>query len=362
MAAFITRTGVFLPGDPVDNVSIPAYLGRLLGEARVRQRVLKANGIKQRHYALDRHQNATHNVYELAAFAAKDCLEGIDLEAPITYLSAGSTNTPLNGPGLSSMLHGELQKHGLVNHSLEINSNAGICTSAAQALVNTCRAIQGGDHIHALCVGVEQPSAILKSKAIKPIYDVGQMLRDVRQSKWFMSIFLRFMLSDGAGAFLMQDKPIEGGTSFEVIWTHSRSFANEAPLCMKLDNRNALLSQDIQVLTKHMGPCIKQVVAEAMERNDDHLANYKVILPHLSSLFFRRTMFDVFKTLSEGEDHRIEHWTNLATKGNTGSASIFIMLDEYARTHELRSGNRLLLFIPESGRFNFVLISLQVVA
>ena len=361
MAAFITKTGTFLPGEPVDNASISTYIGSLWGESRVRERVLKANGIKQRYYALDRRQNATHDVYALAALAAKNCLESADLEEPISYLSAGSTHTPLNGPGLSSMLHGELEECGLVHHPLEINSNAGICTSAAQALVNTCRAVHCGDHRHALCIGVEQPSAILKSKSIKPTYDVGQMLRDIRQSKWFMSIFLRFMLSDGAGAFLVQNTPQKTGASFEVTWTHSRSFANEAPLCMKLDNRNALLSQDIQVLTKHMGPCIKQVVTEAMETHDDHLGNYKIILPHLSSYFFRRHMFDVFRSLGDGDERRFDYWTNLATKGNTGSASIFIMLDEYIRTHELEDGDRLLLFIPESGRFNFVLISLRVV-
>jgi 3-oxoacyl-[acyl-carrier-protein] synthase III len=361
MAAFITRTGAFLPGEPVDNASIPAYLGTLLGEAKTREVVLKANGIQHRHYALDRRQNATHDVYEMAALAVASCLEGADLETPISYLSAGSTHTPFNGPGLASMLHGELQQSGLIDHALEINSNAGICTSAAQALVNTCRAVRSGDHRRGLCVGVEQPSAILKSTAIRPTYDVPQMLRDVRQSKWFMSVFLRSMLSDGAGAVLVQDQPAEAGPSFEVVWTHSRSFANEAPVCMKLDNRNALLSQDIQVLTKHMGPCIQKLVAEAMAKNDDHLASYTVILPHLSSFFFRKEMLKVFRLHTEGKPHRIETWTNLATKGNTGAASIFIMLDEYARTHQLASGDRLLLFIPESGRFNFVLVSLKVI-
>jgi 3-oxoacyl-[acyl-carrier-protein] synthase-3 len=140
MTVFITRTGSFLPGEPVENAAIPDYLGSLLGEAKTREIVLRANGIRQRHYALDRRQNATHDVYEMAALAAQSCLDGGALEEPITYLSAGSTHTPLNGPGLASMLHGRLQRLGLVDHALEINSNAGICTSAAQALVNASRA------------------------------------------------------------------------------------------------------------------------------------------------------------------------------------------------------------------------------
>ncbi len=366
MSAFITRTGAFLPGPPVDNDSISDYMGSMLGEGKVRQSVLRANGIQQRHYALDRRQKATHDVYQLAALAIENCLAGLNLEgdaleAPISYLSAGSTHTPFNGPGLSSMLHGELQERGLLSHALEINSNAGICTSGAQALVNTFRAVRGNEHRFALCVGAEQPSAVLKSKALRPVYDLPQMFRDLRRSKWFMSIFLRFMLSDGAGAFLVQDRPAKTGPSFEITWTHSRSFAHEAPVCMQLDNKNALLSQDIQILTQYLGPCIKKVVTEAMEVNDDQLGNYKVILPHLSSFIFRRIMLNIFRSAPQDDDRKIDYWTNLATKGNTGSASIFIMLDEYARSHDLKDGERLLLFIPESGRFNFVLISLLVV-
>lgn len=361
MSAYITGTGAFLPGDPIDNGSIPDYLGTLWGERRVREQILRANGIKERHYALDRRQRATHNVYEMAALAAETCLRDRDLAETISYLAAGSTNTPLNGPGLSSILHGELAKRGLVNRSLEINSNSGICTSAAQALVNTYRAVHSGEHAHALCVGVEQPSVILKSKAIRPTYDVAQMVRNLRQSQWFMSVFLRFMLSDGAGAFLVESQPAGEGPSFEISWTYSRSFAHEAPLCMKLDNERALLSQDIKVLTQHMGPCIEKVVTEAMAQHDDHLGEYEAILPHLSSFFFRNIMFGVFKSVTAEDDRRIAHWTNLATKGNTGAASIFIILDEYIRTHELKHGDRLLLFVPESGQFNFVLVSLKVV-
>ena len=41
-------------------------------------------------------------------------------------------------------------------------------------------------------------------------------------------------------------------------------------------------------------------------------------------------------------------FTNLSTKGNTGSASIYIILDELASSGKIRSGDRLLCFIPET--------------
>ena len=48
-----------------------------------------------------------------------------------------------------------------------------------------------------------------------------------------------------------------------------------------------------------------------------------------------------------------ERWfTNLTEKGNTGSASPYIMLDELFHSGRLKVGERILLAVPESGRFS----------
>ena len=48
-----------------------------------------------------------------------------------------------------------------------------------------------------------------------------------------------------------------------------------------------------------------------------------------------------------------EKWfTNLTTKGNTGSASIYIMLDELLKSGKVKKNDTLLCFVPESGRFS----------
>lgn len=361
MTCFITRTGSFLPGQPVANDAIQHYLGTIEGEEKVKRQVLNANGIQTRHYALSTDQSPTHDVYQLAARAAEGCLTGASLDSPITYLSAGSTYTPLAAPGIASILHGALAKKALADTPLEVNSNAGICTSAATALVNACRAIRAGDHAAALCVGTEHASEILKSTAIRPPQDTEMIQQDLKQSQWFMSVFLRFMLSDGAGACLLQDQPSPTGTSLAIDWIFSRSFAGETELCMKLDNRTTLLSQNLSVLSKYLFVCAEKFVGQAMQRHAESLDNYRVILPHISSFFFRRKMERLIRKFTRNPDRTVEYWTNLATAGNTGAASIFIMLDEYLRTHTLRAGDRLLLFIPESGQFNYVLVSLTAV-
>ena len=83
-----------------------------------------------------------------------------------------------------------------------------------------------------------------------------------------------------------------------------------------------------------------------------------MVLPHMSSYYFERS---VRKIMDELSPHReVPYWTNLRTAGNTGAASIFIMLDEYLKTQPVANGDRILLFVPELGQFNYVLVSLTV--
>jgi 3-oxoacyl-[acyl-carrier-protein] synthase III len=356
---YITNTGSFLPGDPVENQDIYRYLGKVMGEARVKNKILAVNGIQTRHYALDKKQSATHSIYELAARAVRDCLPPDGTAPRIDYLSAGTTYAPILAPGLSSLLHDQLSRDKIVNHSLEINSNSGICSSGAQALVNAARAVKSGEAKAAVCVGVEQSSVGLRSRTFRTVYDIPAILRDVRTSRWFMSVFLRFMLSDGAGAFLLEPRPREQGLSLQVNWTYSRSFANQAPLCMQLQSQPLMLTQDVRILAKYMAPLSREAVEGALHEHGEVLDCYSMVLPHMSSYYFEPSVKKIMAELSPNRD--VPYWTNLRTAGNTGAASIYIMLDEYLKTQPVTAGDRILLFVPESGQFNFVLISLTVV-
>lgn len=356
---YITSTGSFLPGDPVENRSIPQYLGRVLGEGRVREKILAVNGIQTRHYALDQKQNPTHSIYELATEAVKNCLSQDQAVPRVDYLSAGTTYAPILAPGLSSLLHDQLSREKVIEHSVEINSSSGICSSGAQALVNATRAVKSGEAKAAICVGVEQSSIGLRSKAFRAVYDIPAILRNVRTSRWFMSVFLRFMLSDGAGAFLLEPQPGEHGFSLQVNWTYSRSFANQAPLCMQLQSNPLRLSQDIRILAKYMAPLSREAVVGALCEHGETLDSYKMVLPHMSSYYFEPAVKKIMAELSPSRG--VPYWTNLRTAGNTGAASIYIMLDEYLKTQPVAPGDRILLFVPESGQFNYVLASLTVV-
>jgi 3-oxoacyl-[acyl-carrier-protein] synthase III len=353
---YITSTGSYLPGEAIDNDHLSRYLGSMIGERWVKEKILRANGIQTRHYALDERQNETYSAYELAARAVENVL------APnITpdYLAAGSTHTPLLAPGLSSLLHDALSKHNQVNYPVEISSHSGICSSGAQALVNASRTVRAGDAQAAICVGVEQPSAAMRAKVFRPSYDLWAMYKNIRSSKWFMATFLRFMLSDGAGACLLEPQPRAQGLSLKIDWSYSRSFANEAPLCMQLPNTPPLtLRQDIKVLAKYMAPLSERIVEESLQKNNEKLDDYSVVLPHMSSYYFEPV---VKKIIAKLATKPVPYWTNLRTAGNTGAASMYIILDHYLKTQPVNNGDRLLLFVPESGQFNFVIISLTVI-
>lgn len=72
---FITRIASYLPNEPVLNDDIENHLGKISGNAsRVRSIVLRQNGIKKRHYAIDTEQNITHTNAELAAISVKKIL------------------------------------------------------------------------------------------------------------------------------------------------------------------------------------------------------------------------------------------------------------------------------------------------
>jgi 3-oxoacyl-[acyl-carrier-protein] synthase-3 len=54
-------------------------------------------------------------------------------------------------------------------------------------------------------------------------------------------------------------------------------------------------------------------------------------------------------------------YSNLATKGNVGAASIFLIIDDLLRSGDLRDGQKILLAVPESGQCIMAYAGLTVV-
>jgi len=84
------------------------------------------------------------------------------------------------------------------------------------------------------------------------------------------------------------------------------------------------------------------------------------VLCHYSSHHFKGKIFEMMNAAGVGipED---KWFSNLYTRGNTGCASIFIMLDEFRKTQSYKAGDTILCMVPESGRFNNAYMQLTVI-
>ena len=199
----------------------------------------------------------------------------------------------------------------------------------------------------------------------------------------FEKDFLRWMLSDGAGAFLLQPAPRPGKRALRIEWIDILSQAHALPACMYAGaekEENGSLSgwagfspvdwaqqsifavkQDVRLLNDAV---VEHTLVKPLEKliASGRLPAEQVdwFLPHMSSAYFRQPMCDAMQRI--GYAIPPEKWfTNLSLRGNTGAASMFIMIDELLRSERLAHGQKILCFTPESGRFTGSLMLLSVV-
>lgn len=366
MTAYITSVGSYLPGEPIGNDDIEAYIGTTSSSNRIGMRMLEANGIEKRHYALDRDGQTLMLNEELAENAIREALADRGLTTrDIGMLATGTTQGDLPVPGFASMVHGRLG-----GGPMEILSAGGVCCSGIAALRAAEASVSLKRHRVAVAVGSELVSRTLRADRFN-------------ERAGFDTEFLRWMLSDGAGAVVIEDGPRQDRPSLRIDWSHLVSHADQFPVCMYAGTADpesvnagttwqdqatpaeahALgmlnLRQDTGILNSIVALGVEEYVGlvrdgKIVPEDIDHL------LVHYSSEYFRS---DIVRLMSEaGLMIPEEKWfTNLRTKGNTGAASIFIMLEEAFNDGRFSPGDRILLMVPESGRFSVSFVHLTCV-
>ncbi|MDX2242076.1 MAG: StlD/DarB family beta-ketosynthase [Leptolyngbyaceae cyanobacterium bins.302] len=372
-SVYITSIGKFLPGEPIANDEMENYLGKINDRpSKVRQRILKSNGIQQRYYALDRAQNLTYSNSQLAANAVRDALSQTQvLPDEIDLLATGTTWADLLVPGFASMVHGELSELS----PIETMTSMGVCCAGVGALKYAVSQVKLGEKRNAIAVASEQPSRLFKHTNFE-----AETAIQSGASPSFDTEFLRWMLSDGAGAFLLQNHPNRSGISLKVEWIELVSHANAYPVCMyagaaddtarkswmhyssyeEAAKAGALnLRQNIRLLDDVVKLGVEGWLRliEAGRVKPDEI---DWLLCHYSSHFFRGQIVDLLD--KAGCMIPEEKWfTNLYTRGNTGCASIYLMLEELFHSGKLQPGQKIFCFVPESGRFTTAYMLLTVV-
>jgi len=376
---YIRALSAFLPGDPVDNDAIEQVLGMACGRpSRAKKVVLRSNGIKTRHYAIDPHtRRPTHDNAALTGEAIRGLQRfGLRLD-DIGLLACGTTLADQTMPSHALMVHGALK-----NPACEAVSTAGICLSGVMAMKYAWLAIAAGDKDSAVATGSENASAIMRGEFFQAENETGASQLSTRPELQFDTDFLRWMLSDGAGAAWLSASPNPNGLSLKIDWIEQRSYAHLMPPCMYaggevvdgvlkgwreyspqdwVHKKIFSVKQDVKLLNEHIVPVtVETPLAEllAAKRFDPAAIDY--FLPHYSSEFFRDRLRQGMQAV--GCDIAPEKWfTNLTTKGNTGSAAIYIMLEELFNSGRLAPGEKLLCYIPESGRFSSAFMLMTVV-
>lgn len=367
-----------MPNEPVCNNEMEEYLGYIGGKkSKAKNIVLRSNGIKRRFYVMEKGtQKPLFSNAQLTANAIKQ-LENENFSLKdLQTLSCGTTSPDQLLPNHTLMVQGELGISGI-----ETLSASGICLSGINALKYIYYGIKAGDLHNGISTGSEVSSMVLSARNFKEESDHKEL--EKHPGIEFEKDFLRWMLSDGAGAMLIQNRPNKNGLSLEIKWIDILSYAGEMPICMysgcEVDENDVATSwrayeqqevmqksllgvkQNVKLLNENI---IKYTVTKPMlsikEKRDLKEESINYFLPHYSSTFFRDKVYEGMK--KAGLEIPFEKWfTNLVEFGNTGSASMYIMLEELFNSGKLKRGDTLLCYIPESGRFSTAFMYLEVV-
>jgi 3-oxoacyl-[acyl-carrier-protein] synthase-3 len=379
--AYVTGWGVNLPNEPVDNGHIEAVLGQVQSRSsRVKRRVLMNNGIQSRYYAIDPDSGAmTHTNASLTAGAIRNASNqsGFSVDA-IQCLACGTSSADQIIPAHANMVHAELKIP-----PCDILSASGVCCAGISALKYGFLNVAYGACDNAIVTGSELASPSLRASHFDSQVVPDTNLPDDHVLLPFSNEFLRWMLSDGAGALLIERAPKRDALSLRIDWVDIMSFANDSDVCMyfglskkddgttesyrTVDNSERLfkegflsLGQDVRVLNDCLPLLMGKAVSRVKQKRCLSSSSVDWLLPHYSSQWFRQRLYDGMADL--GFEIPWERWfTNLTTKGNTGSAAFYIMLEELLSSGKLAPGQQILGIIPESARMMFGFVHLTVV-
>ena len=375
---YITNTAVYFPNQPVSNDEMEDFLGYIDNKPSKSKRiVLRNNGIKNRFYALDKQGKPTHTNAQMTALATRALFKG-NPEAlkNIELLSCGTSSPDQMMPSHGVMVHGLLPE----TQAIEVVSPAGVCCAGMHALKYAYLSIKAGEIQQAVATGSERFSALLVSSVFE---EEAQQLKLLEANPYigFEKEFLRWMLSDGASAFLMSDKPNKNGISLCVEWVEGISYANEKDACMymgaekledgtlkgyldysaeEIANKSLLsIKQDVKLLSDNIVPLGGVGLKAALNKHGLKSEDVNYFLPHMSSDFFKDK---IFKRLIENETGiTYDKWfVNLDKLGNVGAASVYLMVDELFHSGKLKQGDKILLLVPESARFSYMYSLLTV--
>ena len=374
---YINRIAKYLPNNPISNEEMEGILGQIGGvPSKARRIVLRNNGIKNRYYALNTKGEPTHSNAQLAKNAIEGLFDNSFTKNEVEVLSCGTSTPDQMLPSHAVMVHGEL-----ANKNMELNSASGVCCAGMSSLKFGFMSVLSGNSDNAICTGSEKVSSWMVADKFNNEIDNAIALEE-QPIIAFKKDFLRWMLSDGAGAVLLENKPNSNKISLRIDWIESYSYAHQIETCMYAGGEKLAdgsikpwsdyktdtwlkesifsLKQDVKILDENILVKGVESIKLAFEKHKKDSSDIDYFLPHISSYYFEGKL----KQLVKDEDGLYipeDSWfTNLDKVGNVGSASIYLMLEELFNSGKLEKGQKIVLSVPESGRFSYSYAHLTV--
>jgi 3-oxoacyl-[acyl-carrier-protein] synthase III len=353
----IAGTGSFLPGNPVPAADVDYYLGELTAAPeklqkwlkRIKELMKELLEVEFYHFAFDpsTRQFTEDNVTmsSKAAFAALGHAgvrpEEVEL---IVYGSAHQDQMPTASTRIQEMLG--------IGQCAEISVHAN-CTSAYKALAIAHDMIGNGRFRNALVIS----SSMSSSELVAEYYNQPLVKKE--------ELFLRYFLSDGAAALLLQGETSDHKGLY-LDHTYFESIGGNKPSAM--GNRRPAYWMNPKEEFEKGYHHLTQMFQEELRENF-HDADGSVFLkglarmldiyrPDLRKLRFFQVNFPskhiselVMDECSQLGIPRETLYSKMATMGYIGPPMALLCLDRIVKEETLHPGNMILSFVTEVSKF-----------
>jgi len=353
----LTGTGSYLPGNPITIDEVDNYLGELTEAPKKIQKWLHRMKILMKemlevdyyHFAIDPETlEFTDDNITMSVKAAKRAINEAGIKAEdidlIVYGSAHQDQMPTASVRIQEALG--IEQCG----EMSIHAN---CTSAYKALLIASDFIKSGRYRNALVLSSSMSSSELRAEYYnQPIVKKEEL-------------FLRYFLSDGAGALVLQAADEKKNGLF-VEHTYMESVGGKKPSAM-LNKRPAYWmnpKKEFELGYHHLAQMFNEqlrthfhdedgsVFLKGLKRMLDkypvNLSELKYFQVNFPSKHISELIMDECDELGIPRDTL---YTKMATMGYVGPPMAFISIDKIVREEKLIINDLILSFVTEVSKF-----------
>lgn len=358
----IIGTGSYLPGAPVSCDRIEDILGHIEGlneslnalEERVRKNILIRSGVRQRYFAIDPISRVqTESNASMIEFAIRSALKAAQIkENSIDLLVVSAPTSDGACPPLSAMVQHRL---GIARCAeIEIHSN---CTGAPKAIQVAFDMLRTGRYRRAAVSYAQLSSAFLRAEYFNPTCVSAE------------NLMLRYVLSDGCGALILDAHPSEVnlvGTYIESTggrdapgmsgFSYAAFFQDTSPSGRKMipmiyESGIHHVSQDIHMVNTRAPQHLLEGLAKLL-RNEaisaEMVSHFLIAIP--GNHFLTANAYELFRRLI-GFDGRGRITLSIEDIGYCGGATSLILLDRLIRSGRFHGGEVAAAYVEESSKW-----------